>query len=232
VQRLATFTWRSSPPASIEEELVLFDDGSARLLVLRPRDGGPAIGIYACRPAAADAAALAAAGDGPTAFDLLEPLTDPGLRSLMAAADRVAVAARSEPLAVATFYGRPIAPVADDRLQMSLLVVASGTTRVDFELDMAASAVLFAEGGRPAGWHDLPELPVGFVTREAKGLGGVRRRAEVDPGAFGALAFEVAVPARTHSVTVQVGGWLYDGLPDEPEPRRFEIRTADAEIAR
>ena len=231
MKRVAAFHWRTPPPTSVDEELVLFDGGTARLLVLRPRAGESAVGAGACHPVDDDAAILAAAGPGPTEFDLLAPPTDAAAARLMAVADRVADAARATPLAVATFHARPLAPVADGRLAMSLLVVASGTAAVEFELDVAASAVHFSSAGQPVGWHDLPELPVGFVTRDAEGLGGVRRRARVDPGAFGAIAFDVAAPPGASAVALQVAGWLHEGLPDEPEPRRFEVRTAEAPIA-
>lgn len=231
MQRVAAFRWGTPPPTSVDEELVLFDDGTARLLVLRPRAGGSAVGAYTCHPVDDDAAALASAGPGPTEFDLLAPPTDPGTKRLMTVADRTVVAARAAPFAVATFHAKPLAAVADGRLAMSLLVVASGTAAVEFELDVPASAAHFSSAGQPVGWHDLPELPTGFVTRDAEGLGGVRRRARINPGAFGAIAFEVTAPIGASTVAVQVAGWLHDGLPDAPEPRRFEVRTAEAPFA-
>jgi hypothetical protein len=101
-----------------------------------------------------------------------------------------------------------------------------------FELDPAASSVIFGDGERTVGWADLPRLETGFVTAEARGLGGLGRPASVEPGVLGAAAFELPAPAGTTSVAIRVAGWLGAGLPDDDELGRFEALTADAPIPR
>ena len=228
--RLATFRWRAPGPTSVDEELALFDDDSAWLVVRGSRTLAPSVGTYRCEPAEADRDALLAAGPGPVEFDLLDPPPDPATAALMAVADRVAAAARATPDAVATFHTRPLGLPADGSLALSLLVVASGARAVEFELDPASSSVQFSHDGQPVGWCDLPDLPSGFVTRDAAGLGGVRRRAHVEPGAYGAIAFDVPAPAGGSAVSTRLVGWLVETLPDDPMPGRFRVQTEDAPI--
>jgi hypothetical protein len=230
MRRLASVEWHTPPPTSVDEQLVAYDDGSALLVVRRPRARVATSGTYAGRPSAEDLRALAAAGPGPIVIDLLVAPPDPATAAVMAVADRVAAGSLPTPRAVATFHVRPLAPPSGGVLAISLLVVADGVTAVEFELDTAASAVHFTSGGQPVAWHPLPDLSTGFVTPDAEGLGGVRRRAHVEPGAFGAIAFDVPVPAAGTAVSVQVAGWLHGSLPDEPTPGRFEVRTAEAAL--
>src|ERR1700690_2316457 len=103
VRRLATFAWRTPAPTSVDEELAIFDDGSAWLVVRGPRTALPAIGTYRCKPAQADHQALGSAGPGTPQFDLLKPPAAGAEAKLRVIADRVATAARREPDAVATF---------------------------------------------------------------------------------------------------------------------------------
>jgi hypothetical protein len=148
----------------------------------------------------------------------------------MTTAERVAAAAREAPRAVATFYARALGAPRDGRLSMALLVVGSGTNAVEFGLDVAKSAVLFTTNGEAAGWQDLPRLETGFITPDAEGLGGVVQPGHVEPGAYGAIAFEVGPPPGATDVAVRVSGWLREALPDQPTPEHFEVLTASAPL--
>ena len=44
MERLSTVRWHSPPPTSVDEELALYDDGTAWLTVRRSRDGEPVTG--------------------------------------------------------------------------------------------------------------------------------------------------------------------------------------------
>ena len=230
MERLATFHWRTPEPTSVDEELVLFDDGSAWLVVRGSRSLAPAVGTYRASLGEADRRSLLAAGPGPVDFDLLTP---PGeaLGSLMALADHVATMVRETPEAVATFHAQSLGWRSDGSLAVSLLVVGSGTRAVQFELDPGASAILFSHGGQVQGWSDLPALRAGFATSGASELGGVGRRAVVEPGTVGAIAFEVPAPAGIAAVAIRVGGRLSEAFPDDPLPAQFSLTTADAAVA-
>ena len=231
MERVATFEWRTPPPTSIDERLVLYDDGSAWLLALRPRlSAAGAVGTFVTRASDGDAGALRAAGPSPVVFELLHPPTDGAAVSLTAVADRVAAAARETPRAVATFHARGLGAPQDGRLSMSLLIVGSGTNAVEFGLEVAKSAVLFTVNGEAAGWQDLPRLETGFITPDAEGLGGVVQPGHVEPGAYGAIAFEVASPLGATDVSVRVSGWLREVLPDQATPEHFEVLTAPAPL--
>ena len=229
MERLATFRWRTPEPTSVDEELVLFDDGSAWLVVRGARSLAPVVGTYRASPGEADRRGLQAAGPGPLDFDLLNP---PGgaLGSLMAVADRVSTLVRETPEAVATFHAQSLGRRSDGSLGLSLLVVGTGTRAVQFELDRGASAILFSRGDQAVDWTDLPELPAGFATPDASELGGVGRRAVVEPGTFGAIAFEVPAPAGIGAVAIRVGGRLSEALPDDPLPAQFSLTTADGAV--
>jgi hypothetical protein len=230
VQRLATFRWRTPEPTSVDEELVLFDDDSAWLVVRGSRTLGPAVGTYRSTPNEADRRALIAAGPAPVDFDLLQPARDPAEIALRELADRVGSSARETPEAIATFHAQARGATADGLLALALLVVAAGTRAVQFELDPARSSIHFSQNGRPIGWADLPELPAGFATPDAVALGGVRERAVVEPGAYGALAFEVGATTAAGAVSLRVAGWLSDALPDDPLPWPFSLMTEDAPL--
>ncbi len=228
--RRAAIRWSSPPPTSVDEELVAYDDGSVLLAVRGPRGLGPAVGTYRCRLDDDDRRVLEAAGVGPIEFDLRAPVTDAAAAALLAAADRVAATAFEDPVAVATFHTRAGRTVVGS-LSVTLFVVASGTRAVEFELDPAASSVHFHADGASLGWAELPTLPIGFVTPLAEGLGGLAQRAIVAPDAYGAITFEIAAPADAAAVSMTVGGWLSEALPDAASPARFIARTANAEIA-
>lgn len=230
MKRLATFAWHSPPPTSIDECLAVYDDGSAWLVVRRPRALTGAIGSFVMRPGDDDLRALTSSGPGPVVFQVLSQPGDTAAADLLATADRVASAARTKPRAIATFYAGPLAPVAAGRLSMALLVVGGGRKAVQFELEPSKCTVHFSAGGQPIAWFAMPELGSGFVTPDAEGLGGLRRRAKVRPGAYGATAFDSPAPGDATAVSIEVSGWLAEGLPDEPSPEPFAVRTEEAPI--
>ncbi len=228
MERIATVRWHTPAPTSVDEELAIFADGRARLLVARPRDGGATVGAFAAAVDASDARAL---GDrGTLDIDLLAPAGADATR-LVESAERVAAAARERPLATATFAVRPIGASGADRVRVALVVTGGGTEPVQLELSAGGSALHFARDGREVAWRELPPLEVGFVTGEAVGLGGLRRRAVIAPGVVGAISLDVEAHPGADAVAVQVAGLLYGGLPDQPEPRAFEIRTPPASLA-
>lgn len=227
MERVATFLWQTPPPTAVDEELALFDDGSAHLVVRRPRSASAAIGTYVGHPEEADVRALSAAAPGPVTFQLLSPPAD---ATLLEVADRVAAGARLTPLAVAEFHVRPLPSAEPGVLPTSLMVVGSGTEAVQFELDPRALAVHFAESGQPVAWRELAEPETGFMTPDVEGLGGLRSPAVVEPGKYGAILFTTAACPGATSLVAQVGGWLRNALPDHPMPEPFEVRTAATEL--
>jgi hypothetical protein len=235
VRRLATFAWQTPAPTSIDEELAIFDDGSAWLVVRGPRTATPAIGTYRCEPAKADHRALGAAGPGTMQFDLLHPVRGADAK-LLAIADRVVAAAREAPDAVATLYVRQLdsrdsgSGSASGPLALSLQVVASGTRPVEFRLDPAASSVLFGRDGQTLSWTDLPRLASGFVTADAVELGGVRRTARIEPGDYAAIAFDLPAPAGASAVSARVAGLLSSAPPDEKLPQPFNLMTGEGPL--
>lgn len=231
MERIATFLWQTPPPTSVDEELALFDDGSAHLVVRRPRSPSAAIGTYVGRPDDADRAALRAAGPGAVTFQLLSTPVSAADAALMEVADRVAAGARQTALAVAEFFVRSLPSGDPGVLPTSLMVLASGTQAVELELNPRALAVHFSESGQPVAWRELAEPTTGFMTPDAVGLGGLRSAARVEPGQYGAILFTPASCPGATSVVLQVGGWLRNALPDHPMPEPFEVRTAAAELS-
>jgi hypothetical protein len=230
VQRVASFYWRTPPPTSVDEELQLYDDGSAHLVVRRPRERTPVIGSYVHQPDKADFAELAKAGADGVTFDLHTAIPA-GIADLQALASRVADEAREKPEATAAFYVRPMGAPADGALSLAVGVVAGGTRVVEFDLDEGKCAVHFVNEGQTAAWYEFPKLETGFITADAEGLGGLGRRAEVKPGAYGVVLVKVPVPAAFSGVFAQVAGSLYEALPDERMGSAFEVRTDETEVA-
>jgi hypothetical protein len=215
MERVAAVRWTSPPPTSVDEELVAYDDGSAWLVVRCSRDGSPTIGTWSTMPSAADHVALRAAGD--VLVDLLEP------RGAPRTAETVRAAALSEPAATARFVA---APAKDGTV--TLVALGEGTGPVRFELDPNTITVHLEKDGATVAWFDAPPPITGFITVDASGLGGLGRRAEIDPGAFGAITLDVPAMAPAPSwdtLSVGLSGWLAEGLPDERMPVRFRVRT-------
>jgi hypothetical protein len=229
MKRVATFTFTSPPPATVDEQLALYDDETVRLVVRQPRESSPTIGTYSYKPHVADFRELAKEGGDPVTLSLLGPVPEEQ-RDLVALASRIADEARKQPEATASFYGRPVGPITDGLLSISVQVVAAGKRPVEFELAPKSCAVLFTKDGESAGWFDFPKLELGFVTTDAEDLGGLLRQAKIKPGDWGALLVKLQKPAAATDVSVQVAGRLYNGLPDEDLGGQFEVRTEAAKI--
>ena len=215
MRRLATVQWQSPPPTSVDEELAAYDDGSVWLAGRCSRDGTPAIGTWSVTPSAEDHAALVAAGD--VVVDLLHPQDVPEI------AERLRTSALASPVATAQFLA------ARGAGETVTFVAAGGGTRpVQFELDPGSLVVHVEKEGAELAWFE-PALPeTGFITAAVEGLGGLGRRAVIAPGVVGALVLEVPQLAQADGdgVAVSASGWLAEGLPDEPMPLRFRVRTA------
>lgn len=215
--------WWSGPPTSVDEELVIFDDDTASLVVRTSRDGSPVIGTFAGSVSSEQRALL----DGQRReVDLRHPELDP----VLAAAEVVAAAARDRPVATATFYAAVVPGVG-----VALQAVGGGSEPATFELDAESVIVHVERDGTEIAWHEAARLQTGFVSPTPEGLGGVGRPAEIEPGAYGTIALDVASLAGLDGlggldVAVEVSGWLRDGLP-EPGRERFRVRTAAVPLA-
>jgi hypothetical protein len=212
MERSATFEWRAPPLGALNEELAVFDDGTAWLLAVRPRTSPAAIGAYRCSLPPDDARLLAGAGPGPVVF------TQPADSAVFTAAERAAAAALHTPVAVVEFRARATAT------SVSLYAIASGERALPFVLDVAASAVHVRAGGVEVDGVPFPELQTGFMTAEAEGLGGLGRSAGIPPGAYGAIAFDLALPAGDE-VVLSVAGSVAQALPDQIVPVAFLATT-------
>ena len=215
--RLATVRWQSPPPTSFDEELAAYDDGSVWLVVRSSRDGTPTIGTWSTTPTAEDHAAMVAVGD--VVVDLLRAQAVPEI------AERLRTAALAEPVATAQFLAAGGAGES-----VTLAAVGGGTRPVQFELDPGSLTVHVEKDGAELAWFEPAPPETGFITPSAEGLGGLGRRAEIPPGVMGALSLEVPGLAHADGDGVAVGatGWLAEGLPDEPMPARFRVRTPAA----
>jgi hypothetical protein len=218
---VVTVRWRTPPPTSIDERLIVDDEGRARLEVLRPRTLGDTVGSYEGTVSEAEVHELTAAGPD-VELDVLAQ--DPRLAAIAVAADRVAQRLRASPLAVAQFFARPVGAVPPLPATLAIGVLGSGSQPVEFQLNLAECAVYFSSGGTPVSLTPLPDLPMGFTTSDAEGLGGVRQRAIVPPGVIGAISVPMAVPDGADHLSAQVvGSWF---LPGESIPEEFEAHTA------
>lgn len=221
-RRLATVCWSTPAPTSVNEELAVYDDGSAWLAVRVPRDGGNTIGTFTVRPTREQVAELAAVGT--IEVDLLAA----GLPVGAHVGDVLAGALRENPQAAVAFAAAARSD-ADGAVQLGLYAVATGAAALPFEIEARCCAVHFLAHGREVGWTDLPELQTGFVTAEAIGLGGVGRPASIQPGNYGAIAVTVPMFAGADEIQVQVAGRILLDLPDGA-PTGFEVRTPPAPI--
>jgi hypothetical protein len=214
MRRLATVRWQSPPPTSADEELAAYDDGSAWLVVRSSRDGAATIGTWSVTPSPEDHAALVAVGD--VEVDLLHPQLVPEV------AERLRVAALANPVATAGFLAMRGAGES-----VTLAAAGGGTRPVQFEVDPGSLAVHVEKEGAELAWFEPVAPETGFITPTAEGLGGLGRRAVIAPGVVGALVLEVPQLAQADGdgVAVSASGWLAEGLPDEPMPARFHVRT-------
>lgn len=217
---LVRVRWVTPPPSAIDERLLVYADGQARLEVARPRAGRDLIGAFAGPVTAAEVERLTSAGPEVT---LDVSVSDPAVASVGVVAAQVADRLRETPLAAAAFFVRPYGEPAPGQVMLALGVVGRGTQPVEFELEVEECAVHFLSAGAPLTWTPLPHLPMGFMTPDAEGLGGVRARAEVPPGVLGAISVELPVPDGADQVSAQLGGQLH--LPGNPAPDAFEVRT-------
>jgi hypothetical protein len=228
--RVATFLWQTPAPTSVDEELALYDDGTAYLVVRRPLHGGPALGAYKAAPGKGAFDELAAAGPGPIQFDLLHTPA-PAVLALMTRAREVADGALDKPEAVAFFYARRLPGAEEGQLSLALGVVGQGERSVRIQLDPRACGVHFSNDGQEVAWVELPPPQLGFVTAEADLLGGLNMRAEIDPGQWGTINVDVSLPAEpATAAAIAVGGTLYEALSDELQPGRFDVRTDDVDL--
>jgi hypothetical protein len=220
IEPAVSVRWHTPPPTAVDERLVVGADRRARLTVCRPRSQRDRVGTYDGEASAEDLAALAE--HGPTIdLDLVAP--DPRVASAGVLADEVADGLRASPTAVASFRVHALSR-SGGSVQLALLVTGDGSRPVEFVLSVTACAVHWGDGTRETGWAPLPSLPIGFMTPDAEGLGGVGDRAEVPPGVSGAIAFASAIPGGASQVWVQASGLLF--LPEETVPAAFEILTA------
>jgi hypothetical protein len=230
MRRITSFRWQTPAPTSVDEELVLFDDGTTWLVVRGPRREDATIGSFVDRPTDDESGQLTAAGVGPHTVDLRTPL-DPARADLLALAQGVADGCRASPRAIVTFHAHLPAIEADGSPSITLLAIAGGTDPVEFELDPGPSSIHYLDSsGQPMSWQVLPTPQTGFVTPDAEGLGGLHRAALMRPGAYGAITFPSARPEGAASAAILVAGWLRDALPDAPNPERFQVRTALAPV--
>jgi hypothetical protein len=222
---LVTVRWHTPSPNSVDERLIVDDDGHAWLEVLRPRSLGDTVGTFEGSVEEAEVRELTAAGPD---VELDVTAQDPRLAAVAVAADRVAQRLLASPLAVAQFFARPVGAVPPLPQALALGVLGGGSQPVEFELDLDRSVVHFSSDGSPLSWSAFPEVPMGFMTPEAEGLGGVRQRATITPGVVGAVSVPLLVPDGANQLSVQVVGWWF--LPDAPTPEEFEARTEPQQL--
>ena len=220
---VVTVRWLTPPPSSIDERLTVTDDGRVRLEVLRPRAHADSIGTYEGSIEESEIRELSATGPQ---VELNVVVPDPAVAAVGVVAGRVAERLRDSPVAVAQFFARAVGDASAAGATIAIGVVGRGTQPVEFELDVAQCAIHFSAAGVPISWSPLPELPIGFMTPDAEGLGGVRQRATVPPGVLGAISVQLPMPDGAQEVSAQlVGRWF---LSSDPMPAQFEARTEPA----
>lgn len=229
--RLGTFVWTSPPPTAVDEVLILEED-LARLVVRRPRRVTSTVGSYLGNPSKGDRATLLAAGPGPVTFELWPPRTDPAVLTLMAVADRVAQACLDEPRSTVTFAVGVTDVGSDATLGIALMATAVGRDAVVFDIDPDTSVVHLLGSDGALTWAPMPRPATGFVTLDAVGIGGLGAAARLAPGISVATTLRVPLVPGATGVAIEVAGWLSEGLPDEPEPVRFAVRTPEAPVMR
>lgn len=217
---VVTVRWRTPSPNSIDERLIVDAGGHARLEVLRPRSLGDTVGTYEGVVDEADFRELSAAGSD---VELDVAIRDPRLTAVAVVADRVAQRLLASPVAVAQFFARPVGAVPPLPTTLAIGILGGGSQPAEFELDLAECAIHFSSSGAQASSTPLPEVPTGFMTPDAEGIGGIRQRAIVPPGVVGAISVPLVVPDGADQVSARVvGSWF---LPGESTPEQFEAHT-------
>lgn len=225
--RVATVRWRTPRPTSIDEDLAVFDDGTAWLLVRHAGRDPASVGTFRTDLSDDERSVL----EGAAPVLTIDPLELQSTTGVAATAATVAERARATPHAGARFHARVAAGAAGGAVTVGLAVVGEGDHTVAFELDPSTTVVHFLAGPETLSWVEAPPPPTGFVTAEADGLGGLNGRASVQPGQLGVLTLAVAAPAGCDGMAVQLEGWLVEAVPDAAEPVRFAARTALARFA-
>ena len=179
--RAATFTWTSPPPTSVDEVLVIEEDGAAHVVIRRPRRVGATVGSYRAIPSTEDLDALLAAGPGPVTFEVHRPDAEQGTDAVRRVAERVVEACLASPRAAVTF-GSAVTGVVGGRLAVALLATAEGPDPVAFELRPESCVVHLSGAEGEITWQPMPRPATGFVTASAVGLGGLDVRARLVTG--------------------------------------------------
>lgn len=222
---LVTVRWRTPPPSSIDERLVVTDDGHARLEVLKPRSLGDTVGTYEGAIEETEVRELIAAGPE---VELDGAVQDPRLAAVAAAADRLAQRLLASPRAVAQFFARPVGAVPPLPETLALGVLGTGSEPVEFELNLAECTVHFSSSETQVSSTPLPELSMEFLSPDAEGLGGVRQGATIAPGIVGTVSVPLVVPDGADELSVHVvGRWF---LPDDHGAEDFEARTESQKL--
>jgi hypothetical protein len=215
MQRLVTVRWESPPPTSVDEELAAYDDGTVWLVVRGSRDGSATIGTWSLTPTAEKHAALVASGDSVVDVRHADEVSE--------TAELLRSAALAEPVATAKFVA-----ARGEGPSVTLAAIGGGTRPIELELQPDSVTVHVEVDGVTRAWFQADPPVIGFVTRDAVGLGGLGWRAEIPPGTLGAILLEVpGIEAVSgDAVAVALSGWLAEGLPDQQLPLPFRVRTA------
>lgn len=214
----ARIRWHSPPPTSVDEELVVTEDGTGVLVVRTARDGTPAIGTWTAAVTVDDLAVLVGQS---REIDVTQPPVDDEVVRL---AERIAAAARRHPLATATFHAASL-PGGEVALQ----AVGGGESAADFQLAADSVVVHLERDGVEVAWWPMDRLLTGFVSPEPTGLGGVGRPAEIRPGLYGTIALSGPAMSGPGEVAVEVRGLLRGEAGDESGARGYRpflVRTA------
>lgn len=215
---MVTLRWITPSPTPVDERLVVAEDGSAVLDVLRPRAERNLVGHFTGSVSDEELRVLSSAGPE-VELDVVRP--DPSLGAVLVLAGEVADRLRTTPLAAGRFAAT-IVEQGRDRI-VAITVVGVGSGPVALELDVDSCALHVTAGGRPLSWQPMPPLPMGFMSAGGDDLGGVRRRGTVEPGQLGAIAVPLGLPDVADGVSAQlVGRWW---LPGAEDPEEFEVLT-------
>src|SRR4029453_19426237 len=127
-------------PSSIDERLIVSDDGHARLDVLRPRSVGDTVGTYEGEVDEAEVRELAAAGPD---VEVDVGVQDPRLAAVGIVAGQVAQRLLASPLAVAQFFARPVGAVPPLPPTLAPCVLGGGSQPVGVQLHLSECGMHF-----------------------------------------------------------------------------------------